>query len=214
LLQGYQSFVIDSQAEASAAARKAVDEFLLEVEAFPPVLRRRIARRTLDEQAEWLQMEVADEIPRRADNRKEDLETDFGLNCSRASREAVNEGTKRLSRWPSWSPELEAEWIGLFSDAVRYDDLPEELQRLVAGVYRNWTDQTAAGLQEEIEFRCNFWSGVMKNIASVVIVLVSKIFWDFRHRKGPIHYLWIHFPEVFAIWPIESESNRGNLRDC
>jgi hypothetical protein len=183
LLQGYRSFAVDAHAEAGAAARRAVDEFRLEVEAFPPVFRRRIERRRLDEQAEWLRSAVAAAIPPRADKRKNDLEAQFRMNCSKASRAVVNEGKKRLSRWPSRSRQRQAEWIGLFSDAVRYDDLPPELQRLVIGPYLNWNHETVAQLREEIEWRCTFWGSVMKSIATVVGVFVVKVFWDLCNRN-------------------------------
>jgi hypothetical protein len=178
LLEGYRWFEIDAKAEASAAAVKATEEFRGQFEVLPRALRNLIDGGMLSEEVEWLQAAITGEIRRMAITRRADFEKQFELNCSTASREVVQEGKTRLGRRPSWSRELEGEWTARFSDAVRYDDLPPGIQKLVAAPYLNWTHHTVTQLYEEIQSRLDFWGGVMHKVVIAGILLVIKILWD------------------------------------
>jgi hypothetical protein len=179
LLQGYRWFEVDVKAEASAAAVKATEEFRGQFEAFPRALRDLVDGRRWTQEIEWLQAAITEGIPRMAVIRREDFEKEFDIKCSKASREVVQVGKKRLGQWPSWSRELEAEWTARFTDAVRYDDLPPGIRRLVAGPYLNWTHHAVGQLQDEIQSRCDVWWSRMKKISITGLVLVIKILRDF-----------------------------------
>jgi hypothetical protein len=147
----YLAFEINSTKTASEAGANATRELRLFVESLSPALRAVVSKERLDSESERMRGHLTEEVAALVMVGRWKLERDFKANCSRVSEEVITAAKEELSWWQRWTPELEAAFLGRFSDAVRYKDLPTEMQRSVHPIYEDWGHCTT----RDIRFHLN-----------------------------------------------------------
>jgi hypothetical protein len=178
LADKYRVYKVDSDAEAEVIAEKAVNELREKFEAFPPALLAVADRVMLEQDMKVLRASLLLRIPVVAVERRWFLEDEFRANCLSAAQTVFSEAKARLGWWPKWTRELEEDCVSRFRRAVDYDNVPQEMQRVVGDRYREVRDRTINRVRWEIEWIRFAWVAAIVTIAILCLMVLIKRWQD------------------------------------
>jgi hypothetical protein len=151
LSRGVWAFEVAPTIHLEEAVRKAIGEFRLEVNAFPPYLRKVLTPEIWDWQIKDVEDRLSGRIPYLVMRRRGELEKEFKETCRAAYWALVKEARDDITLSTEWTADLEAEWLARFSDAVRYNVLPPAMKEAVQETYALWCELTANRLRDDRE---------------------------------------------------------------
>jgi hypothetical protein len=141
----------------------------------------------LKQQIRDLEGPLTEEIMDHVIVRRGQLRKEFEDNCTTAYRAVAKEARERITLRTEWSPEIEAEWLGRLSEAVRYTKFTPAMQRALKATHDFWFDFAKHRLRTEVEMMHGLWNSAKLpvTIFTLAVVVIGIYRWNNQPGRPP-----------------------------